>query len=356
MTQAGTPGTALERTQERVDLLIRVLSLTQAEWQARCAELAEEAQRARAEGRAQALAEVQEHLRAAELRVMKAQRMMREAEQEREKTEALLTQAQRELALRRRAQEREEEEKARRREAAWADGESAHAARLNEEGEQFTQFLERAEAELGAVRADLRSLGEELPGHDSGQTGERVIEGQWTRGPAQGDGSVDGASNSSRSDDTAVHAPRGRLASNGEREATSTSAGSDRRTPVPGPPRRFLIGVAWALCAIPPWFPMLVVTSNRTAYASDSSLWAVVPFTLVTVIVGAVAWLLSLLLAGSVCDMLNRDSESGAVMVGCAVFLLGSLLFLVLSFWTPLTWPGPAGAWGQGLASAVGLG
>ncbi|MFI1069893.1 hypothetical protein [Streptomyces puniciscabiei] len=329
LIRPGERGAALERTHKRANLLIQALQLTEAEWQARCAELEEEARRARAEGRAEALAEMEEQLRAAELRVMKAQEMMRDAVREREKAETLLTQAQQELALRRRAEERRAAERMRTGEVP------SSAARLREEGEQFTEFLERAAAELGALRDDLRVLGDEAAVRGGTQPAQ-VIEGQWTRA-----GKADTPARA-----TAVRSP-----------AAPAPAQGTRREPVPGPPRRFLIALAWTVCAIPPWIPMLVVTANRAAYASGGSLWKTVPFTVVTVLLGAVAYLLGLLLAGVVTvEWLNRDSETAAVGLGCAMFGLGSAVLLLAAFWTPLTWPGPAGAWGKGLASFVGLG
>lgn len=336
-TQVGVRGVALQRTQERVSLLIRTLSLTEAEWQARCAELETQAQRARAEGRAEALAEVQEQLRAAELRVMKAQRMMGEAVREREKAEALLTQAQQELALRRRAEERREEERARSDGGGPRDDEPSSAAHPVEEGEQFTQFIEAVQAELGAVRDDLRLLGEGMPQQYGRNGGAQVIAGESVRRPETG---------WERAFQTPVQPAQPWAAPT-----------PPQRMPVPGPPRPFKIVVAWTLSTVPPLIAMLIVTANRAAYASHASLWKVIPFTGATLLVGLVALALTLFLAGSaVFDALDRDSEANAGLLGCAIFVLGTPVLLLTAFWTPLTWPGPAGAWGRGLASAMGLG
>ncbi|MFJ5027840.1 hypothetical protein ACIQB5_07030 [Streptomyces sp. NPDC088560] len=54
-------------------------------------------------------------------------------------------------------------------------------------------------------------------------------------------------------------------------------------------------------------------------------------------------------------NMLDRDSGSGAGGPGCAWSLFGRVVLLAAAFWTPLSAPGPAGAWGQGLAALVGL-
>ncbi|MFC8664145.1 hypothetical protein [Streptomyces sp. NPDC057199] len=348
----GAHGSALERTRERVDLLIRTLSLTHAESQARCAELAGEARRARAEGRAEALAEVQEQLRAAELRVMKAQRMMREAELAREKTEALLTEAQRELALRRRAEERREEERARGNATPGTDPESA---RRDEEGEQFTELLDRVEAELGAVRDDLRSLGEGMPGHGGARPAARVIEGHLVRQPEEDD--VSSHTIPLRGTDAAAKAPRDLFASRAFSAPPAVPLARNAATYVPGPPRRFLIGVAWVVSVIPPCVLMFIVTAIRAEYATEPAVWGAIAFTVVTVLGGVVLYALTLVVAGGVVlGMLDRGSEAGAALVGFAMCLGGSLGLLVASFWTPLTWPGPAGAWGRALASAVGWG
>ncbi|MGK5638968.1 hypothetical protein ACSNOK_11750 [Streptomyces sp. URMC 126] len=115
--------------------------------------------------------------------------------------------------------------------------------------------------------------------------------------------------------------------------------------------------MAWVGCAVPPWIPVLVVTAGRAAFASNASLWGVLPFTVGVALVGAVVFLLALFFAAMLAmEMLNRDSEEAA---GVSAFLLGiaaSAIFFVAAFFTPLSWPGPAGEWGRGLASAVGLG
>ncbi|WP_225096560.1 hypothetical protein [Streptomyces sp. CoH27] len=350
LTHAGARAATLERTHERVSLLITVLQVTEAEWRARCAELAAEAQRARAEGRAEALAEMQEQLRAAELRVMKAQDMMRNAVVEREKAEALLTQAQQELALRRRAEER-----------ARTDEVPVSAARLREEGEQFTELLERAEAELGAVRDDLRSLGDDAAGPGGPQPAQ-VIEGQWTR-RSEADPGLSRMTEDSFKTPTPVFQVPTQAYPQAYTQAYPPTypqaypqVKGATRQPVPGPPRRFRIGVAWVICAIPPWIPMLVVTANRAAYASDAALWKTVPFTVVTVLLGAAVCGLGLLADLAVVGMLDRDSETTALGGGCALSLIACVMLLLIAFFTPLNAPGPAGAWGRGLASLVGLG
>ncbi|WP_189968438.1 hypothetical protein [Streptomyces violascens] len=78
-------GVAAKDAYERVGKLVDALRASEARWRARCVELADEVQQARVEGRTEALAEVQDQLRASERGLMKAQRMMKEAQAERKK-------------------------------------------------------------------------------------------------------------------------------------------------------------------------------------------------------------------------------------------------------------------------------
>ncbi|MGW2522904.1 hypothetical protein ACWC09_39140 [Streptomyces sp. NPDC001617] len=344
LVRAGMRGAALELTQERVTLLIRTLSLTQAELQARCVELEEEARRARAEGRAEALAEMQEQLRAAELRVMKTQQMMRDAVREREKAEALLTRAQAELALRRRAEERREQEQARAEAVARTDAETAApAATPSEEGEQFTQFLELAEEQLGRVRDDLRLLGEEMSGPDGMPAATQVIEGQLV--PHSDDGRRPVAAK-----------PSGGSAQGKSSKAKASPTAVRTRALKPlGPVQRFLVGLVWVLCLVLLCTPMLVVTSIRAAYGSDASLWGMVLFTISAVVLGLATYWFTFLLVAQAINELPWTLDA-YVMGALKLSAVGSLVLLVVALFTPLAWPGPAGAWGKGLAAAVGLG
>jgi hypothetical protein len=119
--------------------------------------LGEQAKRAKAEGRAEAHAEFAGRLKDAELRVMQAQRMKLEAEEARGKAEALLTQAQQELALQRRAAERGR--------ATSVQSHASDVVRERQETEDFGQLLEQAELQLGAVRDELRLLSDEVQSH-----------------------------------------------------------------------------------------------------------------------------------------------------------------------------------------------
>ncbi len=330
-------GQSAHEARERADVVVQVLARAVGEWSARCQELEEKVRRARSEGRAEAQAEFAERLRDAELRVMQAQRTMRQAEEERAKAEALLAQAQRELALRRRKDERDRDASPR--------PDPAGLARDRQENEQFSDVLERAEAELGAVREELRQLGEDMGGREE----PRTIEALWDEKRAEWVARTPAP----------APAPEAVSPSGGttEADAAQGAAPKPKRVPVPGPPRRILIGTAWVACALPPWIPMLVVTANRVAYGTDESLWKVVPFTVGTVLVGLLLFAAALLLATLMAvDVLKRDSEQDAGGLGCFGSVAGCLVLLVAAFYTPLDWPGPAGQWGRAIASSVGLG
>ncbi|MFE0422115.1 hypothetical protein [Streptomyces sp. NPDC058953] len=314
---------AAHDARDRADVVVQGLTHAVGELKARCEELEEKARRAKAEGRAEAHAEFTERLRNAELSVIKAQRTMRQAEEERAKAEALLARARQELAKHRRAADRDEPDTPR---AALVGPSPA-----DREADQFSDLLERAEAELGSVREELRQLGEEINGRDHARAAERTIEGEWTSSPDPSP------------PPTAAPSPARPSATPPKRQR-------------PGPPRRSLIGLVWLLCTLPPWIPVLVITANRAAFGSDASLWGVLPFAFFTVLGGAVLLLLALLLAGTAAmDMLNRKSEEGPGITAFLLTVVASAIFLLSAFFTPLTWPGPAGAWGRGLASLVGL-
>ncbi|MBD9733486.1 hypothetical protein IGX29_17110 [Streptomyces sp. H28] len=101
---------------------------------------------------------------------------------------------------------------------------------------------------------------------------------------------------------------------------------------------------------------MLAVTANRAAVASDASLWGVVPFGIVTVLVAVLVFIVLLGLAGVMTmERLDRDSETAAAASAFLLTVVGAVVLLVAGFFTPLDWPGPAGAWGRALASFVGF-
>ncbi|MEY9489310.1 hypothetical protein RKD26_005104 [Streptomyces calvus] len=315
-------GLAAHEARERADVVVQVLARAVGEWAARCQELEEKARRAKAEGRAEAHAEFTERLRDAELRVMRAQSTMRQAEEERARAEALLAQAQQELARRRRGGEQDR------------DDEDLRPVRPGppqdeRDAEEFSDLLERAEAELGAVREGLRQLGEE-----TGTDPARVVAGEWTR----------------RTAPDRHPAPA---------RPTAPPAGDAPARPVPaihttGLPLWGPVGAIWALLTLPPWVPMLVVTTNRAAYAATEQHGDVGWFTAVTVVAGLLAYVFLLGSAGLVAENLwLGDRERKLIQRPAVLCVLVSLLLLVAAFFTPLHWPGPAGAWGRGLASLI---
>ncbi|MFE9485242.1 MULTISPECIES: hypothetical protein [unclassified Streptomyces] len=348
------PGLEVLRMDNQLSTLVQVLTLTAAEWQARCSELAAEAQHARAEGRAEALAEVQEQLRESELRVIQAQRMMREAQDERKKTEALLMQAQQEAARRRRAEERRK---------AAVQGEAlptlmgeGRAEQLRLESAEFTEIMDEAEAQLASLRDELRFLGEEVKRKQQ-RPGSGVVVGEAVQ-PRRPEG------------ERVVSSPRRPAAldlspqrKSPPKTTSQTSAEKQPRTPVqsrhlnPGPARRGRIALHLVICAIPAFVPMLAVTATRAVYAAKPEAWQAVAFTTSSVVVGVVTYaVLGFLAFGASAANLDRYSEDSATAFGAAEITLGAICLLIVALFTPLHWPGPAGEWGQWIAALVGLG
>lgn len=320
---------------QRADVVVQVLTRAIGEWAARCRELEEKAGRAKAEGRAEAGAEFAEKLKDAELRVMRARSTMRQAEEERARAEALLAQAQEELARRRREVERDAEQE---REAAPLP---AHPGLSQErqDTEQFSELMERAEAELGAVREELRQLGEEIDG-DTAQ----VVEGEWASRPT---------ADEQPAPEAAVGLPGSKPVQGG----LVARALLAERPLWPGPPRRLRIGSVFVVCMLPPWIPMIAVTANRAAYATDTSPSRLAAFTAFTVILGVVVCMLAAVcVAFMAIGLLSRSSEQKAGDACVRCMLVAAPLLLVAAFFTPLDWPGPLGAWGKALLSAAGLG
>ncbi|MGC9381824.1 hypothetical protein [Streptomyces sp. MH13] len=330
-------GRTAHDARQRADVVVQVLTRAVGEWAARCQELEEKARKARTEGRAEAYAEFAERLKDAELRVMRAQRTVRQAEEERARAEALLTQAQQARAHRRL------EDAARDQGELFGDS-SSRLSRDDQETEQFSAIMERAEAELGAVREELRQLGEEAGRGEGHAVGPQVIQGQrvrppgtyeeWEVAPAPAPAPVPGRQ---------VGYPAGSPYDYVPAESLD-------------PPRWFLIAPAWVLCALPPCIAMVAVTAVRAAFESDASLLGVVPFTVVMALLSGVGFSLALLAVTVVTlEYLDRASELDVTHYSFIASLVGSAVFFVVAFFTPLSWPGPLGGWGRGIASWVGV-
>ncbi|WP_263166090.1 hypothetical protein [Streptomyces sp. SCSIO ZS0520] len=340
---------------DQLHTLVQVLTLTAAEWRERCTELAEEAQRAREEGRAEALAEVQEQLRESELRVIQAQRMLREAQEGRKEAEALMLRAQQEAAQLRRAQESREVTPQENDLPAPRGADRTEQLRV--EGTQLTDIMDEAEAQLASVREELRSLGEQARVKQLGP-GSGTVVGEAVLPLDPEDGHL--ANSSAESAESAEFAER----DSGSRSTTAPRAGAQEapqapertKPPVPGPPRSGRITLHLVLCALPAAVPMVTVTAIRAAYAADPTAWQAVAFTVSAAVAGLLVYGalgFSILVAGTL--SLDRDREASAWDIGLVETLLVACLFLIVGFFTPLDWPGPAGEWGRSIAALVGL-
>ncbi|MFC8389968.1 hypothetical protein [Streptomyces sp. NPDC057238] len=144
---------------------------TDDEWAARCRELEEQVRNARAEGRAEARAEFAKRLRDAELRAVRAERIMREAEEKRARAEEMLARARQEPDSRRQTAEREQET------ASVRD--SAGPAQDGEGVEETGVPLVDALAAGGVMfREQLRRLGMVTGRRDGRGTAPRIVDGE----------------------------------------------------------------------------------------------------------------------------------------------------------------------------------
>ncbi|MFF9042513.1 hypothetical protein [Streptomyces parvulus] len=317
----------------RADVVVQALTRAVGEWAARCRELEEQVRLARTEGRAEAQLEFAQRLSDAELRVERAQTTMRQAEAERARAEALLAQAQEELARRRREAERDAE----REHSALPVPENTAPSPERQDTEQFSALMERAEAELGVVRQELRLLGEEL----DGETAE-VVRGEWSE---RLDGGREEQAAGAITDEPG-----------GDADPPTRTTAPAKRPSLPGPPRRLRIGAACLAWQVPATVPMLVVTANRAVYRADGRVVDQVLFTAGSVLAGALALLTTSVFMVLLSDMLlSRASEQKRDVQGIGIAMVVLLVLFVAAFFTPLTWPGPAGSWGATLASFVGL-
>ncbi|MFK0116029.1 hypothetical protein [Streptomyces sp. NPDC090994] len=323
----------------RADDVLQAMAGAVGELVARCAALERQVERARAEGRAAAQAEFAERLRDAELRVIGAQRLMREAEDKRATVEALLIETQRELASHRRASRREQ-----------ASGSADDPGRLpgdRREEERFTELIERAERELGALRAELRLVTEEarIP-----ETGPTVVVGETVRTNRPERSSASSAPTRTPKDSEAHETSRRRQKAEGEvpegkpsgRKAaekahtvtvTVTVDGSSgsASSPSPAKPRlpplstsgRFMVLGTFFAVALP--LP-IVGSAIRTLYAADPGpavAWALV-FDLGVVIAASVV--AALVYMGLV---IKLDWSSDGALAGCVVHVIAGVALFI---------------------------
>ncbi|MET8689520.1 hypothetical protein ABZV77_35480 [Streptomyces sp. NPDC004732] len=172
-------GRAAHVARERADVVVQVLTRAVGELTAQCEEWKQQARRAKAEGRAEVQAEFAQRVREAELRVVQAQRMTREAEEERMRAESLLRKAQQELAQQKLA--RQEKHGGAAAGDDVVDDVAGVAGRGRQESAQYARLFEQAEHELGAVRSELRQLSDQM-GHGAGDPEPFVLPGDVVRG------------------------------------------------------------------------------------------------------------------------------------------------------------------------------
>lgn len=152
-----------EAAQQHTQYVIEKLTLAVEHFRRRCEELEDEACRARMEGRREALREVEQKLRDAEWRVMQAQAMKKQAEQERERLEALLARS--------------------RYRAAAASRQPAQGVAAPDDQRVFETVLASADDELQLIREELRTLADDLRGSEERPDGGRVVRGETEPAP-----------------------------------------------------------------------------------------------------------------------------------------------------------------------------
>ncbi|MBT2411816.1 hypothetical protein J7I94_14770 [Streptomyces sp. ISL-12] len=319
----------------RADDVVQAMAGAVGELVARCAELERQVERARAEGRAAAQAEFAERLRDAELRVIGAQRLMREAEDKRATVEALLIETQRELASHRRASRREQ-----------ASGSADDPGRLpgdRREEERFTELIERAERELGSLRAELRLVTEEARIQETGPT---VVVGETVRTNRPERSSASSAPTPTPKDSEAPETSRRQQKAEGEVPEGKTSGrkaaekahtvavdggSGSASSPSPAKPRRPPLSTSGRFMALGTFFaaalPLPIAGSAiRTLYAADPGpavAWALV-FDLGVVIAASVV--AALVYMGLV---IKLDWSSDGALAGCVVHVIAGVALFI---------------------------
>ncbi|MET9364917.1 hypothetical protein ABZX93_28935 [Streptomyces sp. NPDC006632] len=166
-------GADAETYRGEADRIVTVLLHAVGSLEERCEALERKSVRARAAGRAEAYAEIQAELQASGLKLRRVQGKLKEAQQDREVAERLLTEA------RRAAEEyRREAEELRRRQAAPEPPDEP----VRETGPtlgDYDRFIDTADAELAALRTSLERLGDEMSLRaDGGEGGGRMVAGE----------------------------------------------------------------------------------------------------------------------------------------------------------------------------------
>lgn len=153
-------------SQSVVNTLLGMVAMLNAD----CSLLEKKAKRARAEGRAEALEEIQGRLRDYELKLMQTHEKLREAHRERERAELLLAEANRAAEEYRRAAQAAEQDR-----QSELDG----TADLPEPRDlnTYNRVMETVEGDLGVLRDELRRLSDEMS-HRLGEDSNTAVVGE----------------------------------------------------------------------------------------------------------------------------------------------------------------------------------
>ncbi|WP_086770755.1 hypothetical protein [Streptomyces bobili] len=300
-----------QAAQQHAQRVIEALALAVEHFRKRCVELAEEARRARAEGRREALREVQEKLRDAELRVIRAQEKKREAERERERLEALV------------ARTRYEAEAERRQPTPlWGQPDDERT---------FEDVLASADDELRLIRAELRTLASDFGRGEAPSGGNGVVSGEVVPEPRPSQNLADTGPETA----LPVGSPKSSTGGSGSQAART---GSQRLAPTVrlGLVRRYLGRVFFGAAGLP--MPM-AGAAIRAVYSREPGV-AVVWSVLFPVAAGilAVAAVSLLILFARLAYAWPKDD--GSIALSCFFHAaLGVALLAVGIFLSPATAP-----------------
>ncbi|MBL1084176.1 hypothetical protein JK359_19765 [Streptomyces actinomycinicus] len=313
-----TPQAAQQHTQR----VIEALALAVEHFRQRCVELAAEAQRARAEGRREALREVQEKLREAESRVIRAQAKKEEAERERERLENLM------------ARTRYEAESAR-----WS------SARAPDDERTFEDILGAADDELRSIRAELRTLAEDLGRSEEPLGSHTVVRGDVVREARAGREFAEGEYRA-MSGDSPKAFPSTRPGHPAARSAPRSAMSATR----PGRFRRGLGRLFFVAAGLPMPMAGAAIRSMYSQEPGVAVVWSILfPVAAVLLAVGATSLLIF-------CARLTLawQKDDGTVVVSCFFHAaLGAGMFVVGISLSPAAVP-PLTDCGRVIAEYVG--
>lgn len=275
-----------------------------------CAALKEEAGRARAAGRDETLAEIQDELQGYELKLMQVQTKLTEAQREREVAEELLIEAQRQAEEYRRAAEDLQQQR-----TARAVEESDPERPGRRELHEYDHAMEKADEELGQLREDLRRLGDQMSQRPRESSGEHVLPGEVVGARADADDLADdGAERRPGTPDAGPEESAGpdrREQQQEQEQEQEQQQGQDEASGAA--PRGFLVTSVTYL--VPPLPLTIVATAVMQMYAAEPSP-AVIWSLSFAVIAGLAAVFLALFLLGMAIEVTrspssNRSSQQG---------------------------------------------